>query len=378
MRRDEIRRLKEAYGEKAVARKIIEMIAKKKITAEEFSLRALWEGLVGDCDETLSGSHQVGASIHYIDSLREETGTTAFPKIIGALIASKVIEGYENPDYIGDQLVETMKSRHKTETLVGFSAVDGPLEVDEGKPYEDSDVGEKYVTSTATKRGRIISVTEEAIMEDQTGMLLRKAVKIGDMARLDREIRILKGVSGNVSGTYKPTGAAADIYSSGNANVIGTNALVDWTDVNAAMLLFAAQTDDKGNKILIVPKILLVPYALAVTAARITNATEVRQNANPSAGTADQMTVSPNPFSGRFKPLTSPLLDGFTNGTTNWFLGDFKKAFVYHEIWPIQTLAAKEGHEDEFNRDVIFKYKVREYGDVNCLDHRYQVRSAAS
>lgn len=376
MRRDEIKRLVEAYGPAAFVRRFAGLLCEKKIKPEQVSIRALWEGLVGPVEETLHGAHQVVNEIHFV-GLREEVGTTAFPKATGALLAAKVIEGYQAPGFIGDRLVSVMPSRRRTETIVGFTGVDGPLEVEEGMPYEDSDIGEKYVTSTAAKRGRIISVTEEAIMEDQTGQLLRRAALIGEKTRQDKERRILKGVTGNDANVYKPSGTAADYYSAGNANVVTSNSLVDWTDVDGAMQKFAGFKDEKSDEIAVFPRQLLVPYALLVSARRIVNATEVRENANPSAGTADKMTVSPNPFAGMFEVLTSPIMDGFTNGTTNWFLGDFPKGFFYHEIWPIQTLAAKEGHEDEFDRDVVFKYKVREYGGINAVDYRYAVKSSA-
>ena len=43
----------------------------------------------------------------------------------GREVALKVIQGYESPGYIGESLIEYMDSKHKVETMVGFTALDG-------------------------------------------------------------------------------------------------------------------------------------------------------------------------------------------------------------------------------------------------------------
>jgi hypothetical protein len=385
MRRDEIRRimtrLTEANGGGQIGRRIAEdkfcrqfiaLLESGKLKPDSVSLRGLWEGLVGPAEETLMLGQRMTNKLHYVH-MREETGSTAFPKVTGALIAAKVIEGYNLPNsMIGDELVEPMASRLKTETITGFNAVEGPLDVEEGEEYQDSSIGEKYVTTTAQKRGRIISLTEELIFFDQTGQVTRRAMRLGEKARLDRENRIIKGVTGADANVYKPSGTATTLYSTGHANLKASNALVDWTDIDGVMQTVAAQTDENGDKIVVVPDILLVGWAKRFTALRIVNATEVEDR--PSLGTGVTAAVSGNPLRGSgIRVLSSPLVDSHITA------GDFfltqRRAFGYQEVWPLQTLVARQGHEDEFNRDVVFKYKVREFGNVFCLDHRLTYKS---
>lgn len=384
MRRDDIRRMVESNDpatrrkkEQAFVNRFVKLLETKKLKPEDVSIRALWEGLVGPAEDTLALGGRVSNGINWM-GMREEVSSTAFPKATGALIASKVIEGYNQVDYIGDDLVTPMPSRLKTETIVGFGAVSGPLDVDEGMPYEDSSINEKYVTAVAQKRGRLISLTEETILHDQTGQLMQRAMRLGEKARWDREKRIIEGVT-DVTNVYRKDGTLTTLYATGagsHANLIASNALVDWTDIDTVMQTVAAQTDENGDRIMVTLRQILVPYALAMTAKYIVGATEIRKDTNPSAGTAADITVAQNPLAGmNMQVLTSPYIDA--DSSTSWYIGDFKRAFIYQTIWPLQTLAARPGHEDEFNRDIVFKYKVREYGNVACLDHRLVYKCTA-
>ena len=127
------------------------------------------------------------------------------------------------------------------------------------------------------------------------------------------------------------------------------------------------QEDEQGDEILIDPRTLLVPSAIWAAVLRAVNATTV-ESFDPTAATQVRQ-VSPSPFpKGQFNVVTSPLIDRIVTAG-DWFLGNFKDQFWYKEVFPFQTMAAKEGHEDEFDRDVKFKYKVREKGDVGAVDH---------
>ena len=79
------------------------------------------------------------------------------------------------------------------------------------------------------------------------------------------------------------------------------------------------------------------------------------------------------------RSLASPFLDAAEGAdqwadASDWLLGDFKRQFVYKEIWPLQTLRQAAGNEEDFRRDIVALFKVREYGDVNAIDHRWVVQ----
>lgn len=52
----------------------------------------------------------------------------------------------------------------------------------------------------------------------------------------------------------------------------------------------------------------------------------------------------------------------------DWYLGDFKKQFVWTEIWPVQTFLQQSDSEAAFDRDVVLRVKVRYFGGVSAVD----------
>jgi hypothetical protein len=84
---------------------------------------------------------------------------------------------------------------------------------------------------------------------------------------------------------------------------------------------------------------------------------------------------APNFFMGKFVPYTSAHIT--RRSTTTWYWGDFKKCFWWTEVWPLQVFTAKPGHEDEFNKDIISKYKARFYGGCHCIDNRKIFKATA-
>lgn len=367
-----------------------------KLRPESVSIKALFEGIVGPCEDHLPSLAQGRGAFNYIE-MQESVDSTMFPSATGVLIAAKVIEGYNSPGMIGDQLVTTMSSKLKSERIVGFTSLEGPQEVPEGMPYQESSFGEKYVTTQTAKKGRILEITEEAIYFDQTGQVLMRAQRLGEQTAEERELTILAGVvdvgsgAAGIRDVYLPSGVATPLYSTTNANLAGSSsaiALVNWTDIDETMQFHATNIKDDravaGERLPIVwmPKVLLTGRGLAGTAAYILNSTQVTMQ--PGATDASVQQWTPNPLGGLvpgLRALSSPLIDylaGLTgsryNDARDWFLGDFAKQFIWQEIWPLQTLRSRQDDEPAFRRDVVARFKVRYYGGIAALDHRYVVK----
>lgn len=354
---------------------------RERARPEDFSLRALWEGLVGSVEETLGfAADQMG----YIElPVREAVTSSAFPSAVGQLISAKVIEGYDSPGFIGDELVTVMPSKLRGERMVGFTSLQGPKVIEEGEAYQDSTFGEKFVLTTETKRGRILSVTEEAVFFDQTGQVLMRASALGNQVRQNREKRIIRGIA-DVASTeriYRPAGTAGQLYTAGNNSLLATaTPLVDWTDIQEALAYYALnqrddrEPDDTGGTepIVWMPTHIVTAMELAGSAARIVNAVEDRLNNIITAGVARMLVPG-------IRAVASPFLDAAQGAdqwddASDWLIGDFKRQFIYKEIWPLQTFRAPAQNEEDFSRDVTARFKVREYGDVNATDHRWVVK----
>ena len=397
----DLRQLRESLGPRGFYETLVSLLNEGELAPEDFSLRQLWEACVGPTHLTLptyAAQQRVYVTdVAQLSALHSEAdlGTNLFQTIAGALISKRVIDAYNVTDgFIGDRLITIERSSVKNEKIAGFTALQGPKEVKEGDRYEEASFGDKYVTTVESKKGRIVSITEEAIHFDQTGELLRRAARIGEATRLEREKTIVRGVVDadyNASlgtGVYRPNGTLEPLYPTdgSNRNYVGVgnttagspyNAAVpleDWTDIDFILRYHATQvTDDRhapeaGEPIVWMPRILLVPKSKELTALRIVTATSVVTLTNGST----QQTEFRNPFGGAYQVLASPFLDNVD--VDDWYLGDFRKQFIWKEIWPVQVFRQTRDGDADFDRDVLARYKVRYYGGINALDERFVVK----
>jgi hypothetical protein len=162
-------------------------------------------------------------------------------------------------------------------------------------------------------------------------------------------------------------------------NVIGSNELVDWTDVDAAEQLFADMLDpNTGEPILIDARHVLVMPAYRHAAHRVFNALDIDYTGTGAATT----TRAANPLS-HYTMHVSRLAyrriiasgETAANAKKWWFLGDFRRAFAYMENWPITVTQSPTNSEADFNQDIVVRFKASERGAAAVLDPRYVVKN---
>ena len=158
---------------------------------------------------------------------------------------------------------------------------------------------------------------------------------------------------------------ATALYAVGHNNIKSSNALADWTDLDNAYAEFINMTDEGGEPLYVEPTALLVPVALRGTANHIVKSTEFEK---------DGMTVG-NSYS-HLAALASPYLDA--QSATTLYVGDFKRQFVWHEVWPVQVLRARQDSDHAFERDIVARFKARYLGGIAALDYRYVMKNTAS
>jgi len=384
MRGHNLKNLVESEGSRTIATKLRRLFEKGELRPEDVSVQELWESLVGPMPKTLSFEHRRGG--HIMQLTEAAVDTTAFADVMGQVLMSRAMERYNITGYVGELLTDTLQTNKLSERAPGFLLQDATAEVDEGMPYPEAGMSDQYVSFlSGKKRGILLSITEEAIFRDETGWLLRRAGDIGEYVRADKETRILNVVTGTTT-AYRINGVNTALYSAtaasagGHGNLQATNALVDWTDIDVVMKLIALQRGaDTTTSITIVPKQLVVPYALYATASRILRATsnDYISRVNAAAGTADAQYVMTggNPYAGMFALITTPRLDGYA--TTTWYMGDFKRALLYREHWPFQSFKRNANTEDGFKRDIAVQFKFREWGTSEVIDHRHAYQSTA-
>ncbi|MFW6125431.1 MAG: hypothetical protein ACOC46_04715, partial [Pirellulales bacterium] len=290
--------LVESLGPQGFYQKVCELLNERKVRVDDFSYYELADAC-GVLPRLRRLPESAAPLLEPVKALRESNpgiGTNLFQVVTGELIARKVIEGYEDDTgFIGDKLVSVLPTRVRGQKLVGFRALAGPTEVKEGHPYEESGFEEKYITTSETKKGRILSIQEELIAFDQTAEINRRATALGFYLRQERERTILRGVtdadSAAGSYVYRPSGTGETLYDTDNSNQnwvgVGGTApfdsavpLVDWTDVEFIRRFRATEVKDDRidgtpRPVVLPTRQLLVPEALRGTALSIVNATEV-------------------------------------------------------------------------------------------------------
>ncbi len=389
-----VKSLIESHGASGFYHKVVELLNEKKLSPDDFSYTELADACgvlpklrsLQESSRAFDTATTPGAVNALLQESNPGVSSHLFQVVTGELIGRKVIEGYEDDaGFIGDKLVNVIPSRLRNSRIAGFRALAGPTEVSEGHSYEESSFQEKFVTTQESKQGRILSINEELIAFDQTGEINRRAMALGYYLRQERERTIVRAVTdadaANGKHIYRPSGTGQDLYAANgsNRNYVGTNnttspdfdsaiPLEDWTDIEEVLHYRATQVKDDridgDQRPIVVPaRQLLVPESLRGTARSIVNSTEV------NVVTGDAETRLANPVHNMLEVLSSPFVDE-QGGTAakDWYIGDFKRQFVWTEIWPVQTFLQRSESAAAFDRDVVLRVKARYFGGISAVD----------
>lgn len=324
-------------------------------------------------------------------SLEAALTTSIFPVVTGQLLSQMIIDAYEITPVVADQLVTVVPAKLRNQKIAGFTSLGGPLEVAEANQYSATGFGEKYVISSETKKGRILEISEELILFDQTGEILRRAQMIGEMVRQDWDRSVVRAVCDADTASsvyvYRPSGTGTALYASdgSNYNYIGSGSsisgydaqkvLTDWTTLDHVRKFRATQVKDdrldgtsRAIGMINTGLTLLVPESLAGTAGSIVNATTTWTE-GATSGTHYGAQYG-NPIRSMISSVvSSPYVDEINSA--DYYVGQFKKQFIWTEIWPIQTFLQGSNSESAFNADIAFRVKARYYGGTTAVDKVY-------
>lgn len=388
MRGTSLKSLVESLGAEGFYDKVCTLLNEKQLIVDDFSYYELAEacGVLPQLRRLREWSPGGAPVASLLRESNPGVGTALFQVVTGELIGRKVIEGYEDASgFIGDKLVTVLPSRLRNARLAGFRALSGPAEVAEGHPYEESTFEDKFVTTAESKQGRVLSINEELIAFDQTGEINRRAMALGFYLRQERERTIVRAVTDADAGggtfVYRPSGSGLALYKTDGAhrNWIGAGnttspdfaaavALEDWTDIDEALNYRATEVKDDRidgttRPIMAPARQMLVPERLRGQARSIIHSTEI------TVTRTEQETRFANPIHGQLEVLSSPFIDEQGGQALNdWYIGDFRRQFVWTEIWPVQTFLQRADSEAAFDRDVVLRVKVRYYGGVSAVD----------
>jgi hypothetical protein len=340
----------------------------RRWSPEDFSLKEMAEACGGDTSQA--------AYLQDKPIFSEAVGASQFQTLVGTLLSKIVMDAYQAEIRVADKIYAKFNSSLETDTIPGGYIAGTLEEVKEGGLYpHTADILEKYVTMGHGKKGLILDITEESVRFDRSGIVMREAVKLGQRMAVDRESRALNTFQDitNYKAWY-PSGTQADLYQNaqgaGDAheydNLI-TEALADYTDIDALWTLLKLMKDDNGDPMVVDPKILFVPVTLFVTATRI-----IKNTVLSGASNAEM-----NPFANSFEIVDSQYFDA--QSTTAWYLGDPKKQFLEKVVIPPQVTSRRMGDMEEgWNRDILAQYKVRYDSTFGATDYRFVGKSTGA
>jgi hypothetical protein len=363
-------------------------LASGHLRPHEFSIRELFERTIKDGRELANCLDPRRGPDAGTRELIEAAGAITsgdFSSITGQLIYSRMMEDLTPEEFPFQALIPTQQTQFSGEKIPGIANLGDQAEVvAEGEAYPLVGTGEDYIeTPATTKRGFIVPITKEAIFSDRTGMLLQKAGKVGESLRINKEKRAINCVIDENTTThrYKWRGTTYATYVNTPWDNLGADApLVDWTDIDEANQVLNGILDpNTGEPVVVEADTLICTKSKELAALRIRNATEITVVTVGFATTGNPtQTRLPNPMGGKFTVLSSRLLASRLADDNNWFYGNPRKAFVYMENWGITVTQSPAGNSDDFNNDIVSKFKCSERGQYATIEPRLMMRVPAT
>lgn len=366
-----------------------ESLAERRARLDDFSLRQFAERTMGHrWQEKL---HRFNAGDRFQEA-SEATDASNFVSISGQLLVDVVKERYQQATFLGNELMatETITNGNLGTHIEPYlsNVINGPSVVQQGEPYPRSQFTPQTVTHAAPQKfGEICEVTMEMIWSDKTKQALDAAASVGDLVGMYEEEQKLKVVYG-ITNPYVFNGTALNTYLTSGAYINDQTGftLTDWESVNAMeQLLFQIVDPVTGKNIDIKPSALLVLPARRYAAKRIVAATETRSGTYPTSGTGNA-TLSNSPLETDYPVMFSRharrllVAAGIAGGVADSYtiLGDFKRAFVWRQVFPTTVIQLPPGNPAEFDRDIALQIKAHGYGVASVRDPRYVTRARSA
>ena len=301
---------------------------------------------------------------------------SAFPILTGTLAIAAINAAYAALPTIGERLVTEMEDSKKVTTMAAVHSLDNQVdEVKELQDFPEIGTDEEKVEIRHRKNGRKLTISAEAISENEIPDIVSRINALGKIAGTwveKQTIRRICDYDGSKSVAaepyvYRPAGTGTAIYSS-TANTPGprapsgtridNNALVDETDLDAARTRLVSFVDNSGEHIAHdwSSVSLLLPEALIGTAMKIFNSEMVPGVVNEYSNWGPR---------GRWnlptdRILSSARLDDLS--TSAWYMGDFAGQFT--RKWKLRFEYVTLGTDTQAYLDSQVAFQARIAWDV--------------
>jgi hypothetical protein len=355
---------------------------------------------------------------------------SAFTDTVSGLIDVLTLEGYQKPDYIGDEMFETKEARVQGGKEIGVRN-DGQVSEDlaPNEPYPTVGAFETFIHIPDNQRfGNVIQLNEQVFIYDRTDQVQAMASAAGEAVRRSKELRQADCFLGKKN-TYSRDGVATNTYRltadttlpTDNAGPRSPNNYVnaklsqglnDWTDWNVAKQVLSKNVDPATGWEITMPGAetvlfvspdneLLVNTIVKSTGVQIRNSVDrpattvsgaytlnVRNSANPLAEfnvkimssriwynrlllAGTNHPTAPTAFSSAAElDATVANSDTAAQAQSMWYWGAPKRAFRYRQIKPFRTFQAQLSSEDQ-RRNIVAVYISEEWGVPYVREPRF-------
>jgi len=369
------------------------VLAENSVKANQFSFAEMAEAIGGRefLESFRPGSNDRSDTLELLEA-GPGVDPTAFLNIntfsaaVGGLIEATILENFENPAFIGDQLFETIPTKKNGEKIIGtfgFGSTDGDTSRKPGMPHPRSQFGERWVeTPELDEKALACEVTQEAVFYDLTNEVLQRAAGVGEILSYGREKTMLKLFCGSTN-SYVYGGTAYDTYQATTPWInTHANIAVDYTDIDNALALFANMTDpETGREILVMPDTIVHMPRKASVWHFILNSTEHRYG---DPANHQSLSTPPPSVNATYKLLSSVILRNIIDADLSesqseaddyWFIGQPKKCFKWMEAWPLRVRQASANEFVMLDRGLIAAYFANYRGIGAVAEPRFIVRN---
>jgi ATP-dependent Clp endopeptidase proteolytic subunit ClpP len=290
--------------------------------------------------------------------------TSDFPSLLENSLGKQLQTAYQTMEETWREIAAVSSvPDFKVNSRIRMGSFNSLAEVKEGGEFTYGSIGDEKETIQAVTKGKMISFTRQAIINDDLGGFMRMAAYIGRAAA--------RTVGNDVYSVINTNAAMADavaIFHATHSNLAGTGAAMTMATLGAGRSAMRLQKDLDDNDFLgIKPAVLLVPDALADLAnSHMSSETDFSQANSKKPNTARNMA----------KVVSDPRLDA--TSVTAWYL------IADPSYVPVVEVAFLDGNQtpyleskDGWTVDGV-EMKVRlDYG-VDSIDHRGGYKNAGA
>jgi hypothetical protein len=369
----------------------------------EVSLRGLAEAIMGEDAVQQMNPERSGRAIRERTLMESGTGAvhpsafsniSTFNGIATGLLEAQILEGYQNPKFIGDKLAKPSPTRYMNggRKTIGVGGVGDKGEPRQpGMPTKRVSVNERWLVQPETVENSLsMELLQETVWNDLTGQMVERANGIGESLLYRKEIRIIDAFAG-VTNTYNYKGNPYNTYISNGYynNALSGNPLLTPENLNTAQILFREMKDpETGLRIYVEPNMLICQQEYYASAVAITQGQTLQYRDKPSdsASAIQRYVNGPSVYAeANITVEKSALLydrivaaDGLNQSASNaakyWWLIDANGFMTYEEYMPLRVQSAAPGNADMIDRGVLLFVHAAERGVPMIKEPRKAVR----